>query len=483
MIEKSLRRATRGLLVVGFLVLCQLGVAQDGVSSMPQRGTLVDRYQPERQLTTDNSGHILTNIHVWSRDSRWIVYDTRSDPAGSVFDGSFIRRVRIGDGMIETIYEAAPGSHCGVATFSPTKDQVAFIQGPEPESNDWPYSAFHRRGVVVDLENGRQTNAIDAMNYSPPFVPGALRGGSHVHVFSPDGHQISFTYEDHVLANLPTVANDSDANMQHQLNQRNVGVSVLGRSVQVLSDHPRSHSGQAFSVLVTETTNRPRPGSDEILKAYEDAWIGNDGYVRSDGQRQKHALAFLGDCIDEQSQPRTELFVVDLPPDLTRPGSSPIEGTETRRPSPPQGVVQRRLTRTSGRKFPGIRGPRHWPRSHPDGSVIATLMLDDDQVAQIHLVDANTGEHRPLTQLSTPVASSFTWSPNGRWIAIVTDGSVVQVDVDNGDVYRLTKKEAGTPRPEACVFSPDGRHIAFVRQVNMPDGSSRNQIFVVESIE
>jgi hypothetical protein len=28
---------------------------------------------------------------------------------------------------------------------------------------------------------------------------GALRGGSHVHVFSPNGRFVSFTYNDHVL--------------------------------------------------------------------------------------------------------------------------------------------------------------------------------------------------------------------------------------------------------------------------------------------
>jgi hypothetical protein len=35
------------------------------------------------------------------------------------------------------------------------------------------------------------------------------------------------------------------------------------------------------------------------------------------------------------------------------------------------------------------------------------------------------------------------------------------------------------PRPEACVFSPDGRRIAYVRRVPSPTGLS-NQIFVLE---
>ena len=31
------------------------------------------------------------------------------------------------------------------------------------------------------------------------YTPGALRGGSHVHVFSPNGERVSFTYNDHVM--------------------------------------------------------------------------------------------------------------------------------------------------------------------------------------------------------------------------------------------------------------------------------------------
>ncbi|MEA7538899.1 DUF3748 domain-containing protein, partial [Salmonella enterica subsp. enterica serovar Virginia] len=37
------------------------------------------------------------------------------------------------------------------------------------------------------------------MDITAPYTPGALRGGSHVHVFSPNGELVSFTYNDHVL--------------------------------------------------------------------------------------------------------------------------------------------------------------------------------------------------------------------------------------------------------------------------------------------
>ena len=35
-----------------------------------------------RQITTAPHGHLLTNVGVWSPDSRWIVYDVRSTPDG-----------------------------------------------------------------------------------------------------------------------------------------------------------------------------------------------------------------------------------------------------------------------------------------------------------------------------------------------------------------------------------------------------------------
>src|SRR5688572_24108911 len=59
----------------------------------------------EKQVSRGPGGRILTNTGVWSPDSRWIVYDTRSDAAGDVFDGSRIEMVNIDTGDVKTIYE------------------------------------------------------------------------------------------------------------------------------------------------------------------------------------------------------------------------------------------------------------------------------------------------------------------------------------------------------------------------------------------
>jgi hypothetical protein len=249
----------------------------------------------------------------------------------------------------------------------------------------------------------------------------------------------------------------------------------MGRPVAVGKDHPRNHDGSAFSVLVTRTTANPRPGSDEIRRAFEDAWVGREGYVKKDGTRQRRAIAFQGEVVTEGGEAISEVFIVDLPENLTQAGERPLEGTEGALPAPPRGVVQRRLTFTARRKCAGIQGPRHWLRSSPDGSRIAFLMKDDGGVVQIWTVSPNGGEARQVTRNGESVGSAFSWSADGRWIAHVLGGRVVVTDVETGEYRALTEAcEAGRrPRPEACVFSPDGTRVAYVRTVE-----GYNQVFV-----
>jgi len=431
----------------------------------------------ERQITTAPHGHILTNAAVWSPDSNWIVYDTRSDPAGDVFDGNAIEMAHVDTGHVRVLYQSKNGAHCGVATHHPARGQAVFILGPENPTPDWSYNACHRQGVLVETSRPGVVTALDARDLMPPFTPGALRGGSHVHVFSADGGAVSFTYEDHVLAQLEGSSADHDVNL------RNVGVSVPAGPVVVPKRHPRNHDGEWFSVLVTRTTADPRPGSDQIKRAFEEAWVGAAGYLRRDGSRQARAIAFQGHVVTERGQTISEVFIVDLPDDLTVPGDGPLCGTASRAPFPPKGCIQRRLTHTAGRRYPGLQGPRHWVRSSPDGSRIAFLMKDDAGVVQLWSVSPNGGPMRQVTRNPWGVASAFTWGPDGRRIACVMDNSVCVVDMETGQTARLTDRaeDETAPRPEACVFSPDGRKIAYVRPVASAQGVF-NQVFVASLV-
>jgi dipeptidyl aminopeptidase/acylaminoacyl peptidase len=278
---------------------------------------------------------------------------------------------------------------------------------------------------------------------------------------------VSFTYEDEVLARL------GQAGGGHEINQRNVGVSVPAGPVRVARTHPRSHDGDYFSVLVTRTTARPRPGSDEISRAFEEGWVVEPG-----GRR---ALAFLGNVTAPDGREHAEVFIADLPDDLTRAGNSPLEGTATRMPAPPRGVTQRRLTFTANRKFPGVvTTPRHWLRASPGGSQIAFLMKDDAGIVQLWTIPPQGGAPRQVTRNPHGIASAFTWSPDGRRIAHTMDGSVCVTDVATGRSARLTERREveAAPEPFACVFSPDGGQIAFTRRVK-DDAGGFSQVFVV----
>jgi hypothetical protein len=475
----------------------------------------------EKQITIAEQGHILTNIGVWSLDSKWIVYDLRVQ--GDVFDGKRIERVNVESGEVEVLFESANGTCCGVVTCSPVEDKIVFIHGPENPTPDWQYGAYHRYGMLVDMHKPGRGCVMDARDLTAPLTPGALRGGTHVHVFSGDGQWISFTYEDALLAENNSNVEHRTSNIEHRMrgsavgasicrdrsasgmplaerplqkkntkmndskeekdgthvNLRNVGVSVPRGPVKVSKKHPRNHDGAYYTVLVSKTTANPEPGSDQISRAFSDAWVGTDGYVKENGLRQRKAIAFQGHVRDAKGETISEVFIVDLPDDLTKAAAGlPIEGTMSTRPNPPAGVVQRRLTFTADRKYPGLQGPRHWLRSSSDGSQIAFLMKDDTGVVQLWTISPNGGEPRQVTSNAWDIVSAFSWNPDGSSVAYVMDNSIFVTDVASGESQRITERsdDKNTPSSLACVFSPDGTKIAYMRPAGDDHGC---QLFVV----
>ncbi|RYJ16021.1 biopolymer transporter Tol [Rahnella variigena] len=406
----------------------------------------------EKQLTSDARGHQLTNINVWTPDSQWLVYDVR--PHGGSFTGSTIERVNVETGEAEVVYQAQDGAHVGVVTVSPDLPaRYAFIHGPENPDASWQYDFHHRRGVIVSDPACEKAVTLDAMDITAPYTAGALRGGTHVHVFSPDGSRLSFTYNDHVL---------------HQLDPardlRNVGIALSGYPVTPPKHHSREYDGSHYSVLVSETTPAPQPASNDINRAYEEGWIGQEGYVKADGSRQRWALAFIGDTLSADGEKHPEIFVVDLPEndaDYRQAGDKPLQGTPETLPAPPSGVKQRRITFTEK----GIAlQPRHWLRASADGAQIAFLMKDKNDVVQVWTVSPNGGEPVQISHSDNGIQSAFSWSPDGKSLALVCDNSVMRLDVKSGEMQRLTQRTEIAPCADAVVYSPDGGKVAFMRQ-------------------
>lgn len=415
------------------------------------------------RLTDAPRGHTLANRGCWSADGRSILYDLRDDETR--FDSPTIDRLWIDSGRSETVYRAASGVHCGVPICGGRDDRFVFIRQDDPPADQWPYCAWHRRGEIGWLGDPGVSEILDARDLVAPYTPGALRGGTHLHTFHPTAPLLVSTYEDHVLA----TADPGTA----EANRRGLAVHLLGRPVTVPPTHPRNHNGISFSVCVTELTDRPEPGSEQIAMAAGEAWLGND-----------LAIAFQGTVSDDAGEPRLELFVVTLPEDLSRLGQAgvrPLAGTPLTRPGVPAGVRQRRLTWTTDRKFPGIVGPRHWAVASPDGSRIGCYLRDETGLVQFWTVSPAGGEPVQVSRGSAEPHSPFTWHPSGTAVSYVADGSVVWLDVDTGRMRRLTRRVSTSAGPthHACVFSPDGSAIAYMRPASFPGGGRFNQLHIV----
>lgn len=144
-------------------------------------------------------------------------------------------------------------------------------------------------------------------------------------------------------------------------------------------------------------------------------------------------------------------------------GDAPLSGTETTLPAPPRGVVQRRLTFTHHRAYPGlVNVPRHWVRCNPQGTQIAFLMRDDNGIVQLWLISPQGGEPRKLTHNKTDIQSAFNWHPSGEWLGFVLDNRIVCAHAQSGEVEYLTENHANPPSADAVVFSPDGQWLAWM---------------------
>ncbi|WP_461091728.1 DUF3748 domain-containing protein [Spirosoma gilvum] len=419
----------------------------------------------ETQLTFEAKGHTLNNNQVFSPDDHWIVYDTRNIDTG-LGQTSSIELVDVNTKEIRQLYrtpsqtENGPGA--GAVAFSPNESKVLFLHGLRNADARYPYAMSRRTGVLVAVDQPQKPHFLDGRCLTAPFVPGALRGGTHAHQWSGDGHWISFTYNDEVMERL-SQTNPAVKDL------RTVGVLVPAHSVKVHdSNDADCFDGEWFAAVIAQVTEQPKPGSDEIERAFDETWIGNDGYRKADGSWQKRTIAFQGNIRNKENQLVTEVFVADLPDDLTKavPGK-PLEGTATTRPNPPAGVRQRRITFTKH----GIEGPRHWLRSLPDGTLIGFLAKDAAGLIQLFGVSPNGGPIRQLTHQPFSIQTTFNFSPDGKQVAYAADNSIFVSDLTSGEFRRLTPRSADEQRPiNGVVWSNKGDRIAYNRYVSTAAG-------------
>jgi Protein of unknown function (DUF3748) len=435
----------------------------------------------ESQLTHEALNHVLDNNDNFSADDRWLAIDTR-EPAGGIAGNARVCRVSLETGLTEVLHfeprNGPWGPGVGAANYHPAEDAVDFIRGLGSAAPGRPYEMWRRTGAMVRVGRPSALHLLDARDVTAPFTPGALRGGTHRHEWSGDGQWIGFTYNDALLA-------EEERRTGRKVDLRTIGVATRRGAPVKVRPGPENNDGEMFSAIIARVTANPRPGSDEISRAFEDAWVGRAGYRRADGSWQKRARAFLGTLRAPDGREVTEVFIADIPDRIDIPGEEgPLEGTPTTMPGPPRGASQRRLTHTLDRQFPGVvLEPRHWVRSSPDGAWIVFLARDDAGVVQAHLVSPNGGPILAATRGAAPIQSCVRWSPDGGRLLYVCGGSIVTSDArpeSPGFGRSVILTAPSDPPPTSPVWSHDGRTIAFNRLVAAGQ-ESLQQIFLLKA--
>jgi Tol biopolymer transport system component len=408
-------------------------------------------FSAERQITFTPLNHTLDNNDNFSREDRYLCYDTRETRGAGNGCSTSIMKVEIATGKESIVYEpkpiilgpvdAAPGVIA--ASYNPVADEIIFIHGPlvsETKQIGF-YGKTNRRGAVVAASGGpvRFLDLRDVAN--EPTTPGSHRGGTHRHEYSPDGKRIGFTYDDHLLTDY-------------------------GRTVGMMTASPKAPKGVTHwtAILVPiAPMDKAKPG--ELEFAGFDSWVGEKGLMR----------AFIGKVKEPDGSYTNSLFVVDIPEDIDITTS--FSGSRTRYLAPPKGVRVRRLTHTWASGI--ARGSR-------DGKRIAYFAKDASGVSQVFLIDSYGSDENPNAAMRPLQATFFKggaksglrWHPSGNTVSVATDRGIAAVCVEPGPrfgkVHFLTRHGENLPEAEAPVWSNNGKLIAFNRR--MPTKNAQGMV-------
>lgn len=431
------------------------------------------KYLEEIQITHDLSyNHDMDNNDNFSPDDQWLVYDTRT-PEEGIGACPKIEKVNVLTGEKKVLYELPQnklyGPGVGAVSYSHTENKVVFIHGLLNITEENPYQQWHRTGVIIDDANPGIPIFMDSRDISYPFTPGALRGGTHRHEWSGDGNWIGYTYNDAIMKHLEDSTGETH-------NLRTIGVSKNINPV-IVDEYQNGEniSGEWFSVLVVKVVPNPDPGSNEISHAAGDSWVGISGYKDKNGNTQR-ARAFIGKVKDKNDDELEEVFIVDIPEDISVEGpNGPLEGTRTSMPAPPKETKQRRLTFTADSKYPGCTGV---VRSSADGSKLGFTASDDNGVAQVFTISPLGGAPEQQTFHDSNVQSGVRWHPSQKQICYVWDNSIILKEIGKKEFIRLT--EPSINLPNNLVWSHDGKTIAYNRLIANDSGEMTKQIFLIK---
>lgn len=380
-----------------------------------------------RIITSSHDGRVLTNNNIWTADSKSLLYDTRSDRLGDIFDSVRIMQLDVDSGEEHCLYKSKNGAGCGVVTTHPFDDRYVFIAGPEHPTSDWTYGPSHRQGMIGHRTSHQTAHNMDAREIAEQPIHGALRGGTHVHMWHPKGDWLRSTYNDASTAQ----------------NVRDVAIHIPG-NVEVSTSHPRNHSGNYHSFIVTDTVLTPS-NTEQITRAYEETWLGST--------RQ---IAFMADTM-VGGEVITEIFKVDA---STISLASKHTFDKAGRIKPPTGTFQTRLTHFAGTELRIAKKPRHWLASSPDGKSIAVLLQSNNTHPQLYTLDLRTLKLTQRTFVQGGVTTAISWSRSGSVITFGADNAIFVLDTITWKARKVASVTAGELLPLCCCISPDEKRIA-----------------------
>jgi hypothetical protein len=142
-------------------------------------------------------------------------------------------------------------------------------------------------------------------------------------------------------------------------------------------------------------------------------------------------------------------------------------------------TVQRRLTYTSNRKYPGCSGV---VRSSFNGNRIAYLGKDKNGIQQIFTISPLGGEPTQVTEHDSDVQSGVRWCQVNSFFAYIWDKSIIVCETSDRPflkrLRRLTSRTDDTPLN--IVWSPVGKTIACNCLVlNGGTNDQIKQIFII----